>query len=1206
MTCTRVSLNAGDTWVIGSIGGAVAVSGPSSLSTTASTSSDVFDGISANNTAAVDTTVNEGTDVSVSMTRTGPGTLVQLDEFVINLNPRYTGGQPQNLTMTANLDPAFQIQNGSPFSQNGWDCTVAGQTVNCTRADGGGDVGGEFDHNIGQVSIDVRAIAFGNNLGNTATVSSVSPDDAQLANNSDNLNITVQEPDFDLQALKSGPTQTLRVVNGESFSFNLRVRNNSNVAFVGELTMTDSLPAGLRVDSYSLNGWSCGPATPVNGADTISCTRTYTEGSPLAAGATTPSVLLDTVATATGSHSNQMCVTNTPAPGYVFPADSDGANDCDNSAVEGQLNADSADIQVYKSGSATVVAGELLSYQLEIVNAGPEPAQSVTLTDTFGSLFTGGPGNGFEGAVVVAGNATLGSCSNAAAANVTSRNLSCTFSDMPVCSQGVDCPVITVQVRPLGSASNGTDLNRNNTASAFSSVTSDPVYGNNSDNHATTVTGQADIAAIKTASWAEDPDPIAAGTNLSYTITVRNESTGASGASTVSMSDTLPLDVTFISASASDGGSCGVTPAVGATTEAGDRTVECTWASVQRGGQRTVSLVVRPNRGTQASTLSNTVTSATSTPEVTLDNNDADVDVPVAAPEVDLATTQVDSPDPLQIDETVVYTLTVRNLGPSVAETVRLYNVLPTSGLSFLGFQYVDGGGITQPGLPPGVSCPVQPAVGEFGKTVDRVDTALLTPSDPAWLNGAWDPELDNADIICDVSALMLAGDDISFQMLLDAEASGVYTNYMIARSQEHRDGFDDVNPANDLEPENTTVRTRADMEVASKTADPGSVSLFEPFEYSIVVQNNGPHEALGVELEDSFPAGMELLGAPAVVVDQGSFETTSCSGVAGDTAVTCDFGEISADGRATVTLPVRLISAAGAAVNNTATVNVTGLTLDDTPGNNSNDGSVTVVRSSIAGRVYHDQDISGDYDVGEPGISGVTVTLTGSDDYGNTVNRSTTTDGTGEYRFEDLAPGVYTLTESHPAAWVDGQETVGSVGGTTPTTDVITNIELAAGVDATDYNYGEFQVGSVASISGYVYHDQNEDGIFDGDENPIAGVVVDLAGPVPGSTTTDANGFYSFTGLAPGSYTVTEQQPTDWLDGLDTAGTVAALVSEVDDEFVVELLAGDEAQQWNFGEIALPDAPAPVPALNRTALALLSALLLLLSAGHLRRRGLL
>ena len=81
------------------------------------------------------------------------------------------------------------------------------------------------------------------------------------------------------------------------------------------------------------------------------------------------------------------------------------------------------------------------------------------------------------------------------------------------------------------------------------------------------------------------------------------------------------------------------------------------------------------------------------------------------------------------------------------------------------------------------------------------------------------------------------------------------------------------------------------------------------------------------------------------------------------------------------------------------------------------------------------------------------------------------------------------------------------------------------------DYYFGAAQ--TPASKSGYVYVDANDDGIKESGEAGIKGVKIiltgtnDLGQSVRVTTTTDANGYYIFTGLRPGTYTVTEVQPT-------------------------------------------------------------------------------
>ncbi|HRD13789.1 MAG TPA: SdrD B-like domain-containing protein, partial [Mycobacterium sp.] len=87
-----------------------------------------------------------------------------------------------------------------------------------------------------------------------------------------------------------------------------------------------------------------------------------------------------------------------------------------------------------------------------------------------------------------------------------------------------------------------------------------------------------------------------------------------------------------------------------------------------------------------------------------------------------------------------------------------------------------------------------------------------------------------------------------------------------------------------------------------------------------------------------------------------------------------------------------------------------------------------TIARSLFV--VFSDDDNDGVRDAGETGISGVRLTLSGTDVDGNAVSRSATTSADGSYRFVDLVASDssgYTVTEAQPAGWTDGTDATGS-----------------------------------------------------------------------------------------------------------------------------------------------------------------------------------
>ncbi|MEQ1830640.1 MAG: SdrD B-like domain-containing protein, partial [Pirellula sp.] len=223
------------------------------------------------------------------------------------------------------------------------------------------------------------------------------------------------------------------------------------------------------------------------------------------------------------------------------------------------------------------------------------------------------------------------------------------------------------------------------------------------------------------------------------------------------------------------------------------------------------------------------------------------------------------------------------------------------------------------------------------------------------------------------------------------------------------------------------------------------------------------------------------------------------------------------------------------------------------------------ILPSSLAGNVYEDLDGDCIRDPDEISLSGVVIELR---DAQGTVIASTQTDSQGNYSFENLKPGIYSIRELQPSGYLQGGQMAGSAGGDASVTDLISAIALGAGVHATNYDFCEQRV---ASLEGRVFADLNEDCIWDANESPIAGVrieLLDTSGTVVQSAFTDGNGVYRFEGLRPGIYSVREIQPDGYFQGGQMAPEGVADASTPDLLADILLSSGQNIDQLDFCEV--------------------------------------
>ncbi len=203
----------------------------------------------------------------------------------------------------------------------------------------------------------------------------------------------------------------------------------------------------------------------------------------------------------------------------------------------------------------------------------------------------------------------------------------------------------------------------------------------------------------------------------------------------------------------------------------------------------------------------------------------------------------------------------------------------------------------------------------------------------------------------------------------------------------------------------------------------------------------------------------------------------------------------------------------------------------------------------------------------------------------GNVLNEIATTASAAvaiTYHYQPhvcLNQGNYTIIEAaQPLGYGDHLETRGN---SAPIPNTIGTDEISVTLTNTDLinnNFGEIK----GSLSGFVYVDFSDDGIFDANEPPIANVTVTLTGTdahgnaVSRTMLTAPDGSYLFAELCTGTYVIVETQPPQWLDGKDTIGSQGGSVED-DRLFEIDLEPAEHGIQNNFGELP-PPTPSPTP----------------------------
>lgn len=149
----------------------------------------------------------------------------------------------------------------------------------------------------------------------------------------------------------------------------------------------------------------------------------------------------------------------------------------------------------------------------------------------------------------------------------------------------------------------------------------------------------------------------------------------------------------------------------------------------------------------------------------------------------------------------------------------------------------------------------------------------------------------------------------------------------------------------------------------------------------------------------------------------------------------------------------------------------------------------------SISGTVFLDLNANGSKNTGEGGLSGITILLLGKDYEGTTIRKTVVTDSNGNFAFNNLRPGNYTLAQRNQIQGLKiGQSIPGSLGGT-GSLEQISGISLLSGQNSTSNLFTSQRFDSIGGKNDYI----NRPRVVIGPRNPEPGVPpTPTAPPIP------------------------------------------------------------------------------------------------------------